>query len=164
MSRWPGDDRAFRRAALRLAYPFAVRLWRWFGPPLSAGVRVLLVDAGEVVLVRHTYGYGWYLPGGGLDPGETFDGAARREAREEVGADLKNLHLFGAYTNRGEGRSDNVIVLIATEFSLGAADGVEIAEVGRFPLDGLPEGTSSGTRRRVAEYLSAPGGGHLGRW
>ena len=153
-----------RAGLLRLVYPYAAKAWRWFGPPLSVGVRVLLVEAGEVVLVRHTYGYGWYLPGGALEPGETHEETGRREAREEVGAGLGELRLFGVYSNRGEGRSDNIVVLLATDFRLGAAHGVEIAEVGRFPLDALPEGTSLGTLRRLDEYRAAPGGGHFGRW
>ncbi len=54
--------------------------------------RILLVDgAGRVLLFRYTVpgrAPFWVTPGGALEPGETFDVAARRELLEEVGLDL----------------------------------------------------------------------------
>ena len=38
----------------------------------------------------------WDLPGGTLDPGETFDRALRREAREETGMLVTLRHVAGA--------------------------------------------------------------------
>ena len=52
--------------------------------------RILLVDrAGRVLLFRFAPGDGrapfWCTPGGGLDPGESYAAAARRELFEETG-------------------------------------------------------------------------------
>jgi len=44
-------------------------------------------DGGRFVLVNETEGT-WGLPGGRLEPGETFVDAAHREAREEAGIDV----------------------------------------------------------------------------
>lgn len=38
------------------------------------------------------------LPGGGVDAGETFEIAALREAREEIGLDTKGVRALGALT------------------------------------------------------------------
>jgi hypothetical protein len=52
----------------------------------TLGVRAVAVDGdGRVLLVRHTYLAGWWLPGGGVDKGETTQAAVVRELREEAG-------------------------------------------------------------------------------
>lgn len=54
--------------------------------------RILLVDGeGRVLLMRFTPGDRpplWCTPGGAVDPGETYEQAARRELWEEVGLDV----------------------------------------------------------------------------
>lgn len=133
--------------------------WRWrLTRPLTVGVRVLMVRDGGVLLVRHTYQDHWYLPGGGVMRGETLEQAARREAREETGASLDDLSLFGVYTSFQESKSDHVAVFLCRGFSAtGASDG-EIAAVALFPLDALPADASPGTRRRIGEYLAGRSG------
>ena len=57
--------------------------------PSREAVRVLLFDeANRVLLVRFWDGNRswWSTPGGGLEPGETDEDAARRELREELGS------------------------------------------------------------------------------
>jgi 8-oxo-dGTP pyrophosphatase MutT (NUDIX family) len=53
-------------------------------------------DAGRVLLVRENYGRRRYgPPGGGVDPGESPQAAAVREALEEAGIVVRVAHLVG---------------------------------------------------------------------
>jgi ADP-ribose pyrophosphatase YjhB (NUDIX family) len=125
--------------------------WRLFHP-ISLGARVIVLREREVLLVRHTYRAGWFLPGGAVDKGETLEVAARREAREEACVDIGALHLLGVYTNFSEGMSDHVAVFVTREFTIGEfMPGNEIAECRWFALDALPHELSPATRQRLAE-------------
>lgn len=46
---------------------------------------VFIIEDGRVLMLKHTKLDAWLQPGGHIDPGETPDETARREAREETG-------------------------------------------------------------------------------
>ena len=133
---------------------FVQRLqWR-LARPTTVGVRLLAIKEGEVLLVKHTYLDGWYLPGGGVQPGENLRDAIAREAAEEAGVELQELRLFGVYSSFLEGKSDHIVVFVCEAFGWRKVSSREIENVNCFPLGELPEGTSPGTRRRIAEYAA----------
>ena len=143
----------------------AIRELQWrILKPVTVGVRVLMVSNGSVLLVKHTYDDLWYLPGGGVKRGETLEGAIRREAAEEVGAQLGQLRLLGVYTSFAEYKSDHVLVFVCHDFTLTGAMDHEIARFGFFDLQTLPEDISPATRRRVEEYRVGSATPNMGAW
>ena len=79
--------------------------WRWYANPRPAAA-VLLERQGEadaepsVLLLKRAVepGFGgWDLPAGYLDPGESFEMAARRETLEESGIEVALTGLNGVY-------------------------------------------------------------------
>lgn len=152
-----------RRPFLVLLRPLVKRLGGWFGLLVRAatlGVRGVVIDeAGRVLLVRHTYLPGWYLPGGGVDPGETAAAAVVREIAEETAvAVVGPPRLVGLYLNRRTSRRDHVALWVFDAPVSGAVPRprrFEIAEVGFFARDALPEETTAATRRRLAEVFDA---------
>ena len=124
--------------------------------PQTLGVRAIILDESKekVLLVRHTYIKGLYLPGGGVKKFETPESAIMRELKEEIGFIVKSCELFGVYSNYSEFKSDTVIVLICTGNMMGNTVSKEIQSFGFFDVFDLPDDVSPGTRRRIDEYLS----------
>jgi 8-oxo-dGTP pyrophosphatase MutT (NUDIX family) len=148
---------------LRLIY-LIYRVYCFIFRPITLGIRVMLIQNNQVLLVRHTYIEGWYLPGGGVKRGETLDQAARREAHEETGATLNNLRLLGAYTNFKEWKSDHGILFLSNDFTTTSEHDNEIAEIRFFPLDDLPADLMPGHRRRLEEYRAGISHPQFGQW
>lgn len=147
----------------RLLY-LAVRLYWLIFRPITIGVKLMLIEEESIWLVQHSYQRGWFLPGGGVKRDENLETAVRREAREELGASLQEVTLFGMYSNIANSKSDHIAVFCCHAFTLGQTDKAEIRAVQRFPLHQLPPDASHGTRRRVAEYLAGRTQATAERW
>lgn len=148
---------------MRLIY-LVFRLYCFIFRPTSIGVRVMLIQNGEVLLVRQTYKPGWHIPGGGVKRGETLDEAARREANEEIGVQMGDLTLLGIYTHFGEHMNDHNALFLCTEFSYNSKQDREIAEARFFSLDALPKELVDGHRRRIEEYRTGIASPNFGEW
>ena len=66
---------------------------------MTVGCGVLIEnEKGEALLQRRSDTGEWCVPGGALEPGETYIEAATRELSEEVGIKVSDLNLFGLYS------------------------------------------------------------------
>lgn len=101
---------------------------------IRATVRVIMVDEHDQTLLFLDSDPGcpgvtwWIEPGGGIDPGETYEQTAVREVAEETGYDLDPVHLRGPVAERYvvHGYSDQVIEQDEVFF---------VARVAHFDLD-----------------------------
>lgn len=121
---------------------------------MTLGTRTAVIDgSASVLLVRHTYAPGWLLPGGGVERGETIVEAALRELREEAGVKaLEAPVLHGIYLNDQQFPGDHVACFVLRRFRQEPfTANAEIAEARFFDVDDLPDSTTPGTRRRLAE-------------
>lgn len=123
---------------------------------ITFGVRVALIDGEKIFLIRHTYMPGWQLPGGGVEPGETAAFSAAREVAEETGFRVTGpLELFALYHNVVVTDRDHVALYLCRQFEKTTEfkPNYEVAEIGWFHFDALPDGTTKGTRQRVDEIF-----------
>lgn len=124
---------------------------------MTLGVRAVVVTVDDsVLLVRHGYVPGWHFPGGGVEVGETFVHALERELEEETCVQATGRPvLHGLYFNGRVSRRDHIAVYVIRDFEvLGVRKpDWEIKEARFFPYRAPPEGTSAGTRARLAEIF-----------
>jgi 8-oxo-dGTP pyrophosphatase MutT (NUDIX family) len=108
-------------------------------PNDAAGVVVTDLERGILLLRRHRFvtdTWGWEIPAGRIDPGETAEQAAEREAVEETGWRPLDLERFG-FSNPSIGLVDqrfNYFIARRAEH-VGAFDIAETESIAWFAPD-----------------------------
>jgi 8-oxo-dGTP pyrophosphatase MutT (NUDIX family) len=130
--------------------------WFRLSRPMTLGVRAAVEnEAGHVLMVRHTYIRGWYMPGGGVEKGEPALDALGRELVEEAGVRLiSEPCLISIYSNHHNFPNDHVLLYRLPWGSwepVKATSLGEIAETAWVDPVVPPEGTNKGTRMRLEE-------------
>ena len=140
--------------------------WRWYANPRPAAA-VLLErsepDGTSLLLLRRAVEPGlgdWDLPAGYLDPGESFEQAARREAREESGIEVELVELAGVYhsppanavTAVFRARAADATAEVALDFESSEHAWVPMSEVG----DWLPRIAFGSMASAVADWAGRP--------
>lgn len=123
--------------------------------PLPTVDIIIELSGGGVVLIeRKNPPYGWAIPGGFVDEGESLEEAAVREAREETSLDVRLRSQLHAYSDPGrDPRFHTVsVVFVAT------AEGTPRAEddarnIGVFTEDNLPDDLAFDHGRILSDYF-----------
>lgn len=121
----------------------------------TLGVRAIVVSEDQcVLLVKHTYQPGWYLPGGGVKRGESLTEAITRELYEEAGIQLlETPQLFATYVAGKHGALDYPSVFIVHRYQQIPMKSLEISEIQWVALQQLPADVTPATRRRLSEFF-----------
>ena len=111
-------------------------------PQITADIiiEMPLIDDNPIILIERKFEpYGWAIPGGFVDVGETIASAARREALEETTLDVELNVLLGIYSDpnrdfRGH-TACAVFIGNATGKPIAADDAKDIALFDPFNVD-----------------------------
>jgi len=118
-------------------------------------VDIIIESADGVILInRKNPPYGWAIPGGFIDYGESAEEAARREAREETGLEIKELKQFHTYSAPDRDPRHHTISVVFTAKAEGRPiAGDDAAELGIFTKDTLPEQLAFDHRKILEDYF-----------
>jgi 8-oxo-dGTP pyrophosphatase MutT (NUDIX family) len=125
-------------------------------PNQAAGTIVRDPERGVLLLWRHRFitdTWGWELPAGRIDPGETPTEAAEREAFEETGWRPGPLHFLGAYAPNN-GTTDMVFHLFVANGATHVGDPLDPSESERVEWRSPEQVREAITKGEVYDGLS----------
>ena len=139
------------------ALPPRVRRWSMRATQarftVTAGA-LIFNDARQVLLLKHRFrsGSGWGIPGGFLEADEHPEQALRRELREEIGLEVRQVEIFSARTFK---RPRQVEILFRCRAS-GAVKPktIEIEQAEWFSVHSLPAGLPNDQRLLIERATS----------
>ena len=109
-----------------------------WGPYVTTDI-IIEVEGGMVIIERTNPPFGWALPGGFVDSGESLENAARREAKEETGLDLLDLRQFHTYSDPSRDPRFHTVSTVFTAKGVGRpqagddAKGLKIVPLSELP-------------------------------
>lgn len=123
--------------------------------PFPAVDVIIETESGGVVLVkRKNPPYGWAIPGGFVNYGETLEHAAIRESKEETCLDVELLYLLGAYSDPSRDPRFHTISIVFVARAKGEPKAADDAkEAGIFFKGSLPEPLAFDHEKILQDYF-----------
>jgi 8-oxo-dGTP pyrophosphatase MutT (NUDIX family) len=120
------------------------------------GVNVAIVREEHILLTLRPDFEVWCLPGGSVEANESLAQAAIREAREEVGYDVRLTRLVGLYSRNGWLSHGLHVAVFAAEITGGklVLQEEEVLDARWFASAALPEAMLLGHAQRAQDALS----------
>jgi 8-oxo-dGTP diphosphatase len=121
-------------------------------PPIAAD---LIVEIGtQVVLIeRKNFPFGWAIPGGFVELGETVEQAAVREIREETSLEVELHALLGVYSRPDRDPRGQTVTVVYIGRATGTPRAADDAQkVGLFDPATLPSPIAFDHREILADY------------
>ncbi len=110
--------------------------------------------AGIVLIKRKNPPFGWALPGGFVDYGESLESAAKREAEEETSLRVELLYQLGAYSDPSRDPRHHTISVVFVGRATGMPKAADDAiDVGIFDRHSLPNPMAFDHKEILRDYF-----------
>ena len=126
----------------------------YHNPIPTVDIIIEIESKGIVLIKRKNPPYGWAIPGGFVDYGESLEEAAQREAKEETDLDVKSLRQFHTYSDPKRDPRHHSISTVYIAKGLGLPEAKDDAvEIGIFDESNLPDEIAFDHRLILADYF-----------
>ena len=130
-------------------------IYRYKNPIPTVDIIIELDNKGIILIKRAKKPFGWAIPGGFVDYGESLEEAARREAQEETTLKVELLGQFGAYSDPGRDPRHHTISVVFLARARGTPEARDDAlEVGVFTKEDLPSPLAFDHAQILADYFA----------
>ena len=130
-------------------------IYRYKNPIPTVDIIIELEDKGIILIKRAKKPFGWAIPGGFVDYGESLEEAARREAREETSLKVELLGQFAAYSDPGRDPRHHTISVVFLARAQGTPEARDDAlEVEVFTKEDLPSPLAFDHGQILADYFA----------
>ena len=116
---------------------------------------IIEYENGIVLVKRKNYPFGWAIPGGFVEYGESCEQTAIREAKEETGLDIEDLQQFKTYSKPDRDPRFHTITTCFVAKGKGILKGGDDAEKAKvFNKKNLPDNIAFDHRDIIEEYFN----------
>jgi ADP-ribose pyrophosphatase YjhB (NUDIX family) len=118
---------------------------------------IIEIESKEIILIkRKNPPYGWAIPGGFVDYGESLEEAALREAKEETNLDVEQLRQFHTYSDPQRDPRHHSISTVYVAKGRGKPRAKDDAiEIGIFTESSLPHEIAFDHRLILSDYFKS---------
>jgi ADP-ribose pyrophosphatase YjhB (NUDIX family) len=125
-------------------------------PIPTVDIIIEIESRGIILIKRKNPPYGWAIPGGFVDYGESLEEAAIREAKEETNLDVKLIRQFHTYSDPKRDPRHHSISTVYIAKGKGIPKAKDDAiEIGVFNESNLPERIAFDHRNILMDYFKS---------
>lgn len=127
--------------------------YKYRNPLVTVDV-IIEINSNIVLIERKNPPYGWALPGGFVDYGESLEASAVREAKEETSLDIRLVEQFHAYSDPDRDPRHHTVTTVFIAQGAGTPQSADDAKnIGVFTRENLPSPIAFDHAKIIRDYF-----------